>query len=101
MFGSDPAYVQANDPFALAAKNADAIRGKTVVRIAVGDQDSLKVRNQALHELLGQLKIDHEYELVPGVAHNGNLFYTTLGDVGQVPDLPSPERKNHSELSGF
>jgi len=80
MFGSDPAYVQANDPFALVAKNAEAIRGKTVVRIAVGDQDSLKVRNQALHELLGQLKIDHEYELVPGVAHNGNLFYSTLGD---------------------
>jgi enterochelin esterase-like enzyme len=80
MFGSDPAYVQANDPFALARKNADVIRGKTTVRIAVGDQDSLQVRNQALHELLGQLKIEHEYEVVPGVAHNSNLFYDALGE---------------------
>jgi enterochelin esterase-like enzyme len=98
MFGSDPAYVQANDPFALARRNADSIRGKTAVRIAVGDQDSLQVRNQALHELLVQLKIEHEYEVVPGVAHNGSLFYDTLGErafawyrKALASQAPSPE----------
>ncbi len=79
MFGSDPAYVQANNPFELVWKNADAIRGRTTVRVAVGDQDGLQIRDRAFHELLGQLKIDHDYELVPGVPHNGALFYKTLG----------------------
>ncbi len=79
MFGGDKDYVKANDPFELVRKNADAIRGRTAVRIAVGDQDSLRVRCQAFHELLDELKIEHEYEMVPGVAHNGVLFYKTLG----------------------
>jgi enterochelin esterase-like enzyme len=79
MYGADEAYVHANDPFELVRKNADTIRDRTVIRIAVGDQDNLRVRDQAFHELLGQLKIEHEYELVPGVAHNGALFYKTLG----------------------
>ncbi len=80
MFGSDKAYVQANDPFTLVRKNADAIRGKTAIRIAVGDLDNLKTRNLALHELLGELKIEHDYEVVPGVAHAGVLFYQKLGE---------------------
>jgi endo-1,4-beta-xylanase len=79
MFGGDPEYVKANDPFELARKNAGAIRGRTTVRIAVGDQDKLQVRDRAFHELLGELKIEHEFELVPGVAHSGALFYKTLG----------------------
>jgi enterochelin esterase-like enzyme len=80
MFGSDPARVKADDPFELVKKNADAIRGRTVIRIAVGDQDSLQARDKAMHDLLTQLKIEHEFELVPGVAHNGALFYKTLGE---------------------
>jgi endo-1,4-beta-xylanase len=79
MFGGDRDYVKANNPFELVRRNADAIRGRTTIRIAVGDQDKLQVRDQAFHELLDELKITHEYELVPGVAHNGALFYKTLG----------------------
>jgi enterochelin esterase-like enzyme len=80
MFGSDKAYVQANDPFALVRKNADAVRGRTAIRVSVGDQDGLQVRDKAFHDLLNELKIDHEWELVPGVAHNGSLFYEKLGE---------------------
>jgi len=80
MYGSDTAFFQQSHPSSLVEKNADAIRGKTAIRIAVGDQDRLQTRNQALHELLGRLKIDHEYEVVPGVAHSNTLFYETLGD---------------------
>jgi endo-1,4-beta-xylanase len=79
MFGADQDYVKANDPLELLRTNAGAIRGRTRIRIAVGDQDRLRARDQALHELLGELKIEHEYELVPEVAHNGALFYRTLG----------------------
>src|SRR5262249_14301593 len=76
---SDPEYVEANNPFTLVRKNADAIRGRTAVRIAVGDQDNLQVRDKAFNELLNELKIDHEFELVPGIAHNGTAFYNKLG----------------------
>ena len=64
MFGSDMARVVANDPFELARRNADAIRGKTAIRIAVGGADSLLPRNRAMHETLEELKIDHEFEVV-------------------------------------
>jgi endo-1,4-beta-xylanase len=80
MFGSDGACVQANDPLALVRKNAGAIRGRTAIRIAVGDQDNLQVRDRALHDVLEELKIEHEYELVPGVGHNATLFYDKLGE---------------------
>jgi hypothetical protein len=56
------------------------IRGKTFIRVAVGDQDNLQVRDKAFHELLTELKIEHEWELVPGIPHNGALFYGKLGD---------------------
>ena len=34
---------------------------------------------QALHELLGELKIEHEFEQVPGWGTTAALFYKTLG----------------------
>lgn len=80
MFGSDMARVVANDPFELARRNADAIRGKTAIRIAVGGADSLLPRNRAMHEMLEELKIDHEFEVVPGVEHPAPKFYETLGE---------------------
>jgi enterochelin esterase-like enzyme len=80
MFGSNDEYVMANDPTVLLRKNADAIRGKTFIRVAVGDQDSLMVLNKALHNTLTELNIEHDWEIVPGVAHNPPLFYKTLGE---------------------
>ena len=79
MFGSSEEYVMANDPTVLLRKNADAIRGKTFIRVAVGDKDSLMVLNKALHNTLTELNIDHDWEVVPGVDHNPPLFYRTLG----------------------
>ena len=50
------------------------IRGKTFIRVAVGDQDNLQVRDKAFHELLTELKIEHEWELVPGYRTMAPLF---------------------------
>jgi len=47
--------------------------------LAALDNVSVRIKSGAFHALLGQLKIDHDYELVPGVAHNSALFYKTLG----------------------
>jgi hypothetical protein len=80
MFGANAACVQSNDPSTLVRKNADAIRGRTTIRVSVGDEDSLQVRDKAFHELLNELKIEHDWELVPGVAHAGVKFYDKLGD---------------------
>ena len=94
MFGGDKDYVKANDPFELVRKNADAIRGRTAIRIAVGDQDWLRVRAKALHELLGELKIEHEFEQVPGA---GAQRRPVLQDAGRgrprlLPEGDSPDR---------
>ena len=84
MFGSSAEYVMANDPTVLLRKNADAIRGRTFIRVAVGDKDSLMVLNKALHNTLTELNIDHDWEVVPGVDHNPPLFYRTLGERSMV-----------------
>ena len=44
-----------------------------------GSLDGLLPRNQELHDLLTQLGIEHEYEVVPGVAHDSPLYYRQLG----------------------
>ncbi len=79
VFGDDRDYFAANHPATLLEQNAAQIRGRMRIRIAVGDRDNLEPRSQALHEQLRRLKIDHEYEVVPGVAHNMPLFYEQLG----------------------
>lgn len=79
-FHGDKEFMRANDPFTIVRKNADAIRGRTAVRIAVGGEDALQVRDRAFHELLNELKVEHEFEVVPGVAHNSVKFYEALGD---------------------
>lgn len=79
VWGGDRSYAEANDPFTLVTENAGRIRSAgTAIRIAVGSLDGLRVRLQAFHELLNKLNIENEFELVPGVGHDGVLFYNTL-----------------------
>ena len=81
-FGANTAYFHANSPWVVVEQNAAAIRERTAVRIAVGDQDSLLVRNRNYHDLLGRLKIEHGYTVLPGVGHDSAKLYDTLGDEG-------------------
>jgi endo-1,4-beta-xylanase len=78
-FGGNLAYFQANSPWVLVEKNAAAIRGRTLVRILVGDQDQLLERDRNFHALLDHLRIESAFETVPGVGHNQKLFYDKLG----------------------
>jgi len=66
----------------LVTKNADQIRGRQQIRIGCGGDDSLLPRNRDLHELLTQLKIDHQYEVVDGIGHNAGEYYAKLGTKG-------------------
>lgn len=79
VFGDDAARRVAEHPLTLAKQNADTLRGKTRIRIGCGSLDGLLPRNRELHELLAELRIDHDYEIVDEVAHNSLLYYRKLG----------------------
>lgn len=69
-FGGDPAYFRAQSPWAILEEQADRIRGRTLVRILVGELDALRDANTRYHDLLSRLGIAHEFSIVPGVGHN-------------------------------
>ncbi len=81
-FAGDKERFLAEHPTQLVTKNAGKIRGKMAVRIGVGEKDELLPRNRELHELLDQMKIAHQYEVVPEVAHAANEYYRKLGNKG-------------------
>jgi enterochelin esterase-like enzyme/acetyl esterase/lipase len=81
--GSDIDYFRANDPFALAEKNADALRDRTLIRIVAHSEDEywLAPRCEELHRLLVQHKIPHEFYFLTNVkAHNRAQCLDTMGD---------------------
>jgi enterochelin esterase-like enzyme len=80
IYGGNEEYYLANDAWSLLRKNADAIRGRTFVRVAVGDKDRLLDKNTAYHQLLEQLDIRHEFGVVPGATHNPAQVYDGLGN---------------------
>jgi len=79
VFGNNNERRVSEYPLTLARKNADTLRGKTHIRIGCGSLDNLLPRNKELHELLQQLRIEHEYQIVPDVAHESPLYYRKLG----------------------
>ncbi len=79
VFGGDKDRRIAEHPMQLVRKNADQLRGHSHIRIGCGSLDSLLPRNQALHDLLTELKVEHEFQVVPDVAHDSPLYYRKLG----------------------
>lgn len=80
IYGGNKEYFEANDPWNVLEKNAAAIRGRTFVRVAVGDKDNLLEKNTAYHELLTKLKIEHSFDVIPDATHNPGQVYDGLGD---------------------
>ena len=74
--GADEKFT-AESPSVLTEKNADAIRGRTAIRMEVG---ALVAPNEAYHALLERLKLDHKYESFPGAGHNQAVIYDRMGD---------------------
>ncbi len=79
VFGEDNARRAAEYPLTLAKQNADNLRGRTHIRIGCGSLDGLLPRNKELHDQLTGLRIEHDYEVVPDVAHESPLYYRKLG----------------------
>jgi len=74
-FGGDAEYVRARSPWTLLRRNADALRDRTFVRIHVGEKDQLREWNTQFHELLGELRIDHTWSVVPNSTHSATEFF--------------------------
>jgi acetyl esterase/lipase len=70
MYSGDMDYYQASTAWAIVEKNADKIRGRTNIRMIVGDNDALMARNQWFHELLTRLNIQHQFVISKGAIHN-------------------------------
>jgi enterochelin esterase-like enzyme len=71
-------YFHAGSPWVVVRDNAARIRGRTQIRMAVGDNDALCGRNRRYHELLKDLNIAHEFTILPGVGHDPEAIYAAL-----------------------
>lgn len=80
VYSGDQTYFQALSPWVLAEQQADALRGRTRLRIAVGDQDVMQGPNQAFVAHVSRLRIPHTFHLVPNVAHQPLRLLQALGD---------------------
>lgn len=67
-------------PTAQINANQNAVRGRTTVRIAVGEADGLLGGNTTFHQLLDSLGIAHGFTTHPGVIHSPNPIYDALGE---------------------
>ena len=76
---NDQQYQEANSAWYLAVRNAAAIRGRTLVRMTVGQEDGLVDLNRKFHLLLEALNIQQELLVFPGVGHNEGRIYSGLG----------------------
>ena len=80
VFGDDQEYAKSHNPSVWLEKNLSKIKGKTLIRLAIGDKDPHLEHIRLSHELLDRLGVRHEYTIIPGVAHNAEKVYAGLGD---------------------
>jgi len=69
-FGGDPEYFKSQTPATLVEQNADELRGRTMIRMIVGDKDSLAAVNHAFDEKLTSMNIPHEFYISEGSPHS-------------------------------
>jgi endo-1,4-beta-xylanase len=83
--GGDLAYFRENDPFALAARNADRLRDRSFIRIIchIENEDWLAPQCEKLHRVLMDHTIPHQFLYLSNVkSHNRGQVAQTLGDAG-------------------
>jgi S-formylglutathione hydrolase FrmB len=68
-FGNDPAYFASVGPWTTVMESAAAIRGRTAIRLLVGDQDILLPFVEKYSQLLNTLNIEHRFAITPGARH--------------------------------
>jgi enterochelin esterase-like enzyme len=79
-FGGDLDYFRAQSPLTLAEKQTAAVRGKVIMRVAVGSRDFTAALNRDFSTLLKKLEIPHTYLEVPGVGHETLPLLRGMGE---------------------
>jgi enterochelin esterase-like enzyme len=79
-FGGDLDYYRSQNPITVVQQQADAVRGKIRVRMAVGSTDNTAPLNRAYSEKLTSLNIAHTFALLPGVGHDTLALLKGLGE---------------------
>ena len=83
-FGNDQAYWDQTGPWSIVKEHAAEIRGRTKVRLLVGDQDPLLAPVQEYDALLTSLGIEHQFAVVAGAHHRYDEIVSRLhGDALQ------------------
>ncbi|MEI8291538.1 MAG: alpha/beta hydrolase-fold protein [Verrucomicrobiota bacterium] len=77
IFDSNEENFTAAHPLTLVEKNVAQIKGRTLIRQAVG---KLVQPNTVMHEQLNRLRIAHDYHVFEGVGHNLAAIYERLGE---------------------
>ncbi|HVJ13954.1 MAG TPA: alpha/beta hydrolase-fold protein [Polyangiaceae bacterium] len=76
VFGGDAAKFEENTPAYLFRKNLQRVQSSGLaIRLVGGSDDGTRHSVQKLHEVLGELGIQHEYEVLPGVRHVVAQYY--------------------------
>ena len=79
VYGGDMARFTASNPWDLAPKNAEKMKGRTAIRI-VTRTTGLTGANEKFHELLSSLGLEHEFYKIPDAPHSPNPIYEGLGE---------------------
>jgi endo-1,4-beta-xylanase len=80
VYGGRARFDAESNPWLLVERNAELLRGRTTIRIAVGSLDPLQSKSTAFHDLLDRLKIEHEFTVIEGAPHSPGPVYAGLGD---------------------
>lgn len=92
-FGNDLDYFRSQSPLAIAQKNSAIVRGKSRIRVVVGDRDFTAGLNRAYSDHLKKLKVDHDLTIVPGVAHETIPLLKGLGEANWTFYRAAVEKK--------
>jgi endo-1,4-beta-xylanase len=79
VYGGDRERFEASNPWKLAEKNADKVKGRTKIRI-VTRTTGLSGTNQKFHEHLERLGLANEFTMIPDAPHSPNPLYDGLGE---------------------
>jgi len=79
-FGGDLDYYRLQNPITVAQQQAEAVRGKVRVRMAVGSRDKTGPLNRAYSEHLKKPNIAHTFAIVPDVGHDTLALLKGLGE---------------------
>ena len=80
-FGGDLAYCAQESPWTLVKENADRLRGRTTMRLFVGENDTrLREKNVEFSNLMNELDLAHKHVVVPNAAHSAAQVIDGMGE---------------------